>query len=442
MFDFLTNRFSTLLTKLTGSGKLTESNIAQTIETIKDSLLEADVPFNVVNEFIDEVKKEVVGQKVLASLKPGELFIKIVHDKLKSFLSIGNNSIEYTFAIPSTVMVLGLQGSGKTTTLAKLANRVIEQAKMKRKTRRILLASVDFYRPAAIDQLEILAKQIPVDFFRATSTDPVTAAQEIVNHFKSNQYEILFLDTAGRLHIDSDMLQELRALESVVQPKTKLLVLDAMTGQESLAVAQAFEQGVGYQGALLTKLDSETRGGAAFTFGYTQKKPILFLGTGEKIDDLEVFKPDRMASRILGMGDIESLIEKAQFKIKESEQKEAEKALRSGKFSLEDFAKQISMVDKLGSLSSLTKYMPGMGSMSPEMVQKGQAEVGRFKAIISSMTPKERQNHKVLDASRRKRVAAGAGVEVSDINVLIERFEQSQQFVKLFNNGKLKKFFK
>ncbi|OGB97955.1 signal recognition particle protein [candidate division TM6 bacterium RIFCSPHIGHO2_12_FULL_36_22] len=442
MFDFLTDRFSSLFSKLTGTGKLTESNLAETIDKIKDSLIEADVPFSVVNTFIDEIKQEVMGQKVLASLKPSELFIKIVYDKLKEFLSIGNSAIEYRFPIPSIVMVMGLQGSGKTTTLGKIAHRLIEQAKHKRKTRKILLASVDFYRPAAVDQLEILAKQVSADFYRAPSTSPVQAAQEILQYYKINQYELLLLDTAGRLHIDNTMLEELRQLEALVQPKTKILVLDAMTGQESLTVARAFEQGVGYQGALLTKMDSDTRGGAAFTFGYTQKKPIFFMGTGEKLEDLDLFKPDRMASRILGMGDLESLIEKAQTKIKESEQQAAEKAIKSGKFTLEDFARQISMVDKMGSLSSIAKYMPGMGSLSPEMVQQGQVEIGKFKAIINSMTPKERRNHVLLDGSRRKRIAVGAGVSVSDINALITRFEQSQQFVKLFNNGKFKQFFK
>lgn len=442
MFDFLTNKFSHLFTKLTGSGHLTEKNIEETISAIKDSLLEADVPYELVNQFVKEVQEEVVGQKVLSSLKPGEQFIKIIHERITELLKGSASNNEYTFTIPSITMVMGLQGSGKTTSIAKLANYIKKQAAVKNKKRRILLASVDYYRPAAIDQLEVLAKQVGVDFFRAEGTDPIAATQQILNHFRQNQYELLYLDTAGRLQIDNTMLEELRELEAIVQPKSKLLVLDSMTGQESLNVAKAFDDAVGFHGAIMTKADSDTRGGAAFSFGYTLKKPIYFVGVGEKIDDLEGFNPQRMATRILGMGDIETLIEKAQREIKESEQKSMEHRMRKGSFTLEDFAKQMSMVDRLGSLGSIAKYIPGMGQLTPEMIQQGESDVKRFKAIISSMTQKERSNHRVLDGSRKKRIASGAGVSVTDVNGLLERFEQSQQFVKLFSKGKLRNFFK
>lgn len=435
MFDFLSNRFSHLFSRLTGQNRLTEQNMQETLQKVKDSLLEADVPYAVVENFLKEVSAEVVGQKVLtASLKPGEHLIKIIHDKLVAFLG-GSTTLEaLTFQIPSVIMLMGLQGSGKTTTIAKLAYYIQKQAEKRGKKRKILLASVDFYRPAAIDQLEILAQQVGVDFYRSNSQDPLAAAADINRYYKNQGYEHLLFDTAGRMHIDSVMLQELRQLDAKIQPKYKYLVLDSMTGQESLRVAQAFEDGVGFHGAILTKIDSDTRGGAAFAFRYTMKKPILFLGAGEKISDLEYFRPERMASRILGMGDIQSLIERAEEKIKKSDQDALEQSIQKGKMTLQDFAHQLEMVNKIGSLSQIMNYLPGVSSqqVSPEMIQKGEQEIKRFRAIISSMTAQERLCPQILNGSRKQRIARGSGVTVTHVNEFLERFEKSQQFMKLF----------
>lgn len=297
-----------------------------------------------------------------------------------------------------------------------------------------MLGSVDFYRPAAIDQLEIIAGQAGADFYRSQETDPVYAARDIQKYAKQHNYDVLLLDTAGRLHVDDAMLKELQAIDVGVRPTHKLLVLDAMTGQESLNVAKTFEKHVGFDAVIMSKMDSDSRGGAAFSFRYALKKQIAFIGIGEKVEDLELFHPDRMAGRILGMGDLTSLAEKADATIKKSEQEAAYSSFISGNFSLQDFASQMDMMGRIGSMSSLLKYIPGMGGLklSPEMIQKGEQEMKRFKAIINSMTPKERLRPSILDKSRKKRVAMGAGVDLSQVNQLLQRFEQSKQYVKLF----------
>lgn len=412
---------------------MAEENIQEALQKVKDALLEADVPHQLVDEFVQKISHDVVGQKVTSAIKPGEQFIKVVHQQILQFLG-STNTPTFSFQIPSSVLVMGLQGSGKTTTLAKLAHYVQKQAAKRGKKRKILLASVDFYRPAAIDQLEILAQQVGVDFYRAQNSDPIKAAQEINAYAKNKSYELLFLDTAGRLHVDNQMLEELQQIDRSINPKYKLLVLDAMTGQESLKVAQSFEQSVSFHSTILTKMDSDTRGGAAFAFRYALKKPIIFVGTGEKVDEFEQFRPERMADRILGMGDVLSLIEKAEEKIQKEEQESVMEAFRRGNFTLQDFANQMDMVGRLGPISSIMKYLPGMGdaNVSPEMLQKGQEEMKKFKAIIGSMTPKERIYPKILNGSRKSRIAQGAGVGVSDVNTLLQRFEQSQQFAKLF----------
>lgn len=435
MFDFLTKKFSSIFTRLTGQDRLTEKNIDEALVQVHDALLEADVPYEVVQGFIEQIKTEAYGQKVFASLKPAELLMKIVHDKLVQFLGGQTAETHFAFQMPSVVMMIGLQGAGKTTTIAKLAQWVKEQAEKRGKTRRILVASVDFYRPAALEQLEILAKQTGVDYYRSTVTQPVAAAQDLLKYAQQGLYDLLFLDTAGRLHIDEALLQELQDIDTRLKPKYKLLVIDAMTGQESLRVAQTFEQKVGFTGVVITKMDSDARAGVAFAFKYALKKPILFVAVGEKIQDLELFRPERIANRIIGMGDIMSLVEKAQDKIKHNDQEALYSSISKGKMTLQDFAQQIEMVNKLGSLSSIMKYLPNMGSInvSPEMIEKGEAEIKKFKAIISSMTSKERIFPKLLDGSRKNRISRGAGVTVTDINTLLSRFEQSQHFVKMFN---------
>ncbi len=442
MFDFLAQKFSSIFSRITGQGKLSQENVTEALDKVRDALLEADVPYDVIEQFIKEVQHEVIGTKLVGSLKPAEMLVKIVNDKLVSFLG-GATESAFTFQIPSIVMVMGLQGSGKTTTTAKLAHLITEQAKQRGKSRRVMVASVDFNRPAAIDQLEILAKRAGVLFYRSPLTEPVSAAQDIVKKFQQEQADILLLDTAGRLHVDDQLLEELQKIDAKIKSKYKVLIIDAMTGQESLKIARSFEDKVGFMGAILTKMDSDTRGGVAFAFRYALKKPVLYVATGEKLEDLEQFRPERMASRIMGMGDIQTLIEKAEQKIKHSEQESMAKSFSQGRITLDDFAQQMGMMSKLGSLSSIMKYMPGMGSLSisPEMIEKGEQEMKKFKAIISSMTRKERIAPQILDASRKKRIASGAGVQVSEVNTLLSRFEQSQQFVKMFKKmGKDKLF--
>lgn len=432
MFDFLSQKFSSLFSHLSEAPAITESNIEETLSAVEAGLLEADVPYGVVQQFIGSVKHEVVGQKIIAKLKPAEQLMRVVQDKLIEFLGGEDNA--FSFSFPATIMVMGLQGSGKTTTIGKLAYKIKKDAEKAGAVKKILLGSIDYYRPAAIDQLEVLAKQVGVTFYRAQSTDPVFAAKEISSFACNNGFDVILLDTAGRLHIDNTMLQELQEVDALLRPTHKFLVLDAMTGQESLSIAKAFDDIIGFKGAILTKMDSDTRGGAAFAFRYVLKKPILFVGEGEKITDLNIFYPDRAAERILGMGDIRGLLERAEEKIAAAEQEKAEKAFKSGTFSLQDFADQMSMMNQLGSLSQLLKYMPGVGmKVSPEMIQRGEVELVKFRAIISSMTPKERLNATILNNSRMSRVASGAGVRLEDVASLLKRFEEAKQYVKLLN---------
>ena len=432
MFDFLSQKFSSIFSSLEYTKKLTESNITQALGQVQEALLEADVPYSVVQTFIGAVKSDVIGREIVASLKPAEQLLQIVQTKIIEFL--GGDDAQFSLSSPAVVMVMGLQGSGKTTTIGKLAYKIKKDAAKSGSATKILVGSIDFYRPAAIDQLELLAKQVNVAFHRAQSKDPVAASKEILSFGQKNGYDVIMLDTAGRLHIDNSMLLELQEVDALVRPTQKILVLDAMTGQESLAVAKAFDDIIGFQSAILTKMDSDTRGGAAFAFRFVLKKPIVFIGEGEKVTDLTLFYPDRAAERILGMGDVRSLIEHAQEKIAIDEQDKAEKALKSGSFSLQDFADQMAMMNKLGSLSQLLKYMPGMGSkLSPDMVQRGEVELIKFRAIVCSMTPKERLSPSILNNSRMQRVARGAGATVVDIAMLLKRFEEAKQYVKLLN---------
>ncbi|KKP22932.1 MAG: Signal recognition particle protein [candidate division TM6 bacterium GW2011_GWF2_28_16] len=442
MFDFLSKKFAGVLGWLKDKGRLTQDNIDEAVKQVQDALLQADVPYKVIQDFLESIKKEAVGLEASPGLRPGEKFIKIVHDKLLDFLGGKNALVLNNFQYPCVMMVMGLQGSGKTTTVAKLANYILSEAQKKGKPKKVLLASVDYYRPAAIEQLKVLAKSVGVDFyapegFGLTSGEPVKAAKNIYNYFKNNNYHVLILDTAGRLHVDENMLEELKNIDKLLTPRYKFLVLDAMTGQESLTVAHAFENAVGFNSAILTKMDSDARGGAAFAFKYEIKKPISFVGSGEKIDDLESFIPERMASRILGMGDILTLIEKTENSINLQDQQDAAKKFMSGGFNLQDFADQMGMVSKVGSLQKIAKYLPGVGNISPEMLEKSEKEMKKFKAIISSMNKKERILPQILDASRKRRIAKGAGVVVEDVNILLQRFEQSKQFAKMFKKFKI-----
>ena len=436
MFDFLSQKFSSIFSSLSGKKTLDHASVDQAVAQVKDALLSADVPYDLVKQFTESIRTELVGQKVIGSLKPSEQLLKVVNDKLLAFLG-GKDNHSFAVTIPSVLMVMGLQGSGKTTTIAKIAYYLKKEAEKRNKKRRILVASVDFNRPAAVDQLEVVAKQAGVAFYRAQAERPVDAAREIYHYWQNERYELLLLDTAGRLHVDSEMLQELQAIDRALHPKQKLLVLDAMTGQESLAVARAFEQAVGFHAAILSKTDSDTRGGAAFSFRYALKKPILFIGTGEKVDDLDRFHPERVASRMLGMGDIATLIERAEEKIKQSEQEQMAHSFERGQLTLQDFAQQMDMVNRLGSLSSVMKYIPGMGGaqMPSGALEEGQREMKRFRAIIGSMTLKERLYPRLLNDSRKNRVARGAGVAASEVDKLLSRFDQMRQYAKLIKKS-------
>lgn len=442
MFSFLSEKFSGVLSWLTDKKRLTDDNIAEAFTKVRDSLLEADVPNEIVTAFLDQVKQDLVGTKLATSAKPGELFIKVVHDRLLTFLGGKNSVSTINFVIPSVTLVMGLQGSGKTTTIAKLCRVIKEQAKQRGKQRHILIGSIDFYRPAAIDQLEILAKTAGVDFYRTKATSPIAAAQELLQQFKAKSYELLIVDTAGRLHIDQTLMDELIAVNKVLSPKHKVLVLDAMTGQESLNVARAFDKAIGFDAAILSKMDSDARGGAAFAFRYALGKPIAWVGVGEKIDDLENFYPERMTTRILGMGDLETLLEKAGEAMNPKTQEDMAQRFLDGSFNLKDFLAQITMMDQMGSIQKVMRYMPGSHQVTPDMMAKGQADMKRFKAIISSMTEKERLAPTILDGSRKKRIATGSGTTTQEIHELLQRFEESKQFAKMIKKmGKLNRFF-
>ncbi len=428
MFDFLSGKFGSIFSRLGKTGKFTLENISETLKSIEEALLEADVPYDLVQTFTESVRQEVIGKDIIKSVKPAEQLLKIVHDKLVAFLG-GVQKLETSFASKSVVMVMGLQGSGKTTSIAKLAYHY----KSNNSKAKVLLASIDYYRPAAVDQLEVMAQKAGVNFYRAQNTDPVKAAQEIHSVFKAQGYDLLLLDTAGRMHVDSEMLEELRSVDTDVRPKYKVLVLDAMTGQESLNVANAFEGAVGFDIAMLAKMDSDTRGGAAFSFRYALKKPIAFVGTGEKVEALEPFHPERIAGRMLDMGDLQTLLEAAEAKIAKKESDDVLKALANGHFTLDDFAKQMDMMSSLGSMTQILKYMPGVGAanIKSEEIERGAREMGRFRVILSSMTQKERRNPQILNGSRKMRIAKGAGVDINQVNNLLARFEQVQQYAKL-----------
>ena len=441
MFDFLTQKFSTIFSSLTGSKNITPQAIDQSLQEVKQVLLQADVPLETVDTFMKTIQSDVVGRKVTSNIKPAEQFMKAVHDAMVTFL--GGQAVEADryWGNKEIVLFMGLQGAGKTTTIGKIGY-YLQHGNAFKKNRypklKILCASVDFYRPAAIDQLAIVAQNAGIDFYRAQNTDPVAAAREIVSYYQQQAYDYLLLDTAGRLQQDEVLMQELAAIKKDIRPTKSFLVLDVMTGQQSLHIAQNFVHKVGFDAAIFSKMDSQVPGGSIFAFKYAVQKPVLFVGVGEKVDQLEYFRPERIVKRLLGMGDILTLVEQAEQKIQQSEQEAVTKAIMSGKMTLDDFAKQLSMMSRLGSLSSLMKLMPGMGqfSLSAQQIDESEKELKKFKAILGSMTLKERQKPDILNASRKTRIAQGAGVDILSINQLLQRFEQSKQFVKLLSNNR------
>ncbi len=446
MFNFLSDTFSGIFNWLNGKSRITQADIDKAVGQLFDALIDADVPQDLARTFLATVTESLQGIDVQKNVNPGHLIIKIVQDRLTDFLGSQNKIDFWAIQYPTVLMVLGLQGSGKTTTAAKIAYAIAEKELEKGKKKRIMVASVDYYRPAAIDQLEILARENNFGFYRAQALNPVAAAQEIMQQCKAQGYDVLIIDTAGRLHVDESMMQELQKVDQIVRPHKKILVLDAMTGQESLSVARSFNDTIGFDGAVLTKMDSETRAGAAFSFYYALKKPVFFLGVGEKINDIEPFIPERIASRIIGMGDIVTLIEKTTKQFKEQEQADQEKLshrLMTGNFSLDDFLQQLGYVQKMGSLQKIFSYLPGMGSVSPEMIKQGEQEFKRIRAMISSMTHLERLNPAVLNGERKRRIAKGSGTTAADINQMLQKFEQIKHYAKLMkNNAQFKNFFK
>ena len=424
MLEKITNTFSDIVRKISGKATITEKNIEEAVEEIKIALLEADVNLRVVRRFINATIEEAKGETVLKSVNPGQQFIKIVHDKILSFLGDEKKSLQLKGPdTQSVILFLGLQGSGKTTSAAKLA------ARLKKEGRKPLLVACDLVRPAAVEQLSSLGERIDVPVYKEDTKDAVRVAQNAVTYARKNDFDTVIVDTAGRLQIDEAMMQEIAAVKKAVNPVETLLVADAMTGQNAAEVAKAFDEQAGLTGVILTKFDSDARGGAALSLKTVTGKPILYTGVGEKIEDFEPFYPDRIAGRILGMGDIVSLVEKAQENIDAEEAARLQKKMATETFTLSDMLDQLENVEKMGSIESMLDMMPGLaGQISAEDIDK--AGFKRQKAIIQSMTLKERENHHIIGPPRRKRIAKGSGTSVAEVNKLLKQFEKTRQTMR------------
>ena len=426
-FESLSDKLQNVFKSLRSKGRLTEADVKTALREVKLALLEADVSFKVVRQFIKSVQERAVGQDVMNGLNPGQMVIKIVNEELVSLMGSETTEIALRPGSEITViMMAGLQGAGKTTTTAKIAG------KLKQKGRKPLLAACDVYRPAAIKQLQINGEKQGVEVFSmGDKQNPVDIAKGAVEYAKNHGFNVVILDTAGRLHVDEDMMQELQNIKTALDVDQTLLVVDAMTGQDAVNVSDMFNQKIGIDGVILTKLDGDTRGGAALSIKATCGKPILFVGMGEKLSDLEQFYPDRMASRILGMGDVMSLIEKAQANIDEEKARDMEQKLKKAQFGFDDYLESMSQVKKMGGISSILSMMPGMGTKMPDIESAiDEKKMGRIEAIILSMTPQERSNPDVLNPSRKKRIAKGAGVDISEVNRLVKQFEQMRKMMK------------
>lgn len=428
MFDTLSERLTQALKKIRGQGRLTEANIQDTLREVRMALLEADVALPVVKAFIDQVKARALGQEVQASLTPGQTLIKIVHQELIGVMGGASAGLNLATQPPAVILMAGLQGSGKTTTVAKLARWLKERQKKK-----VALVSTDVYRPAAIEQLKILAEEVGAEFIpSAPQEDPVKIAKQAVEHARKRLLDVVIIDTAGRLHIDAEMMAEIQAIHAAVSPIETLFVVDSMTGQDAVNAAKAFHEALPLTGVVLTKADGDARGGAALSIRYITGKPIKFIGVGEKTDALELFHPDRIASRILGMGDVLSLIEEIERKIDRSKAEKLVKKLQKGKgFDLEDLRDQLIQIGRMGGITKLLDKLPGMGEMPKNL--KGQIndrELDRQIAIINSMTPHERRFPAVINNSRKRRIANGAGVQIQDVNRLLKQYAQMEKMMK------------
>ena len=431
MFDNLSDKLDGAFKRLKGHGTLSEKNISDGMREVRMALLEADVHFKVVKQFVADIKERALGQEVMKSLTPGQQVVKIVNEELTRLMGGRSEELNLEGTHPVSVMMVGLQGSGKTTSSGKLA---IHLRKLGRKP---YLVPADVYRPAAIDQLQKLGGQIDVPVFASETTmDPVDICRQARVAAQKEGCDVVLLDTAGRLHIDEELMGELQRIKDVVQPSDILLVADAMTGQDAVNMAKAFEDALGIGGVILTKMDGDARGGAALSIKSVTQKPIKFVGVGEKLNDLEVFHPDRMASRILGMGDMLTMIEKAQEAVDINEAAALEKKLRKNQFTLEDFRDQMAQVRKMGSLTDIIGMIPGMGKLKQmKNMDVDDSQLVRIEAIINSMTPQERRHHNIINGSRRKRIAKGSGTKVQDVNQLLKNYTQVMKMMKKFNKG-------
>lgn len=429
VFEGLASKLQDVVRKFRGKGRVTEADIKEIMREIKLALLEADVNFKVVKDFINVVSQKAVGQDVLESLTPGQQVIKIVHDELVSLLGGTQSKIGFAPRPPTVIMMVGLQGSGKTTTSGKLGNHLRKQGKNP------LLAACDVYRPAAIKQLEVVGSQLSIPVFsESANKSPVLIAQNAVRHADNNGNDVVIIDTAGRLHIDDELMNELSAIKESVKPHEILLVVDSMTGQDAVNIAGAFNEKLGIDGIVLTKLDGDTRGGAALSVKSVTGKPIKFAGMGEKFSDLEPFYPDRMASRIIGMGDVLSLIEKAQDAFDEKKALELEKKMRTAQFTLEDFLDQLQQMKKLGPMNQLLGMIPGISQKDLQGVDVDEKKMVHYEAMIQSMTKKERNDPSIISASRKKRITEGSGTTVQELNKLLKQFEEMKKMMKQFTN--------
>lgn len=428
MFENLSEKLESIFKKLKGRGVLNEESVNVALKEIRIALLEADVNFKVVKDFIEDVRIKAIGKEVLDSITPGQQVVKIVHDRLVVLMGGANTNIKFGARIPAVLMLVGLQGCGKTTTAVKLARLLLREKK-------VCLVSADVYRPAAMEQLAVLGKQINAGVFTAGNLkNPVEICVEAVEQAKRDGYEVLIIDTAGRLHIDDLLMDELKNIKTRVNPAEIIYVADAMTGQDAVNVGSKFNELIGIDGVIMTKMDGDARGGAALSLRAVVGKPIKFVGVGEKVEALEVFHPERMASRILGMGDILSLVEKAQASIDEKASLQLEKKIRKNEFSLEDFRNQLTQIRKMGSLKDILGMIPGLGKMKAlKEMQPDDKELIRITAIIDSMTPKERFNYLIIDGRRRKRIASGSGTSVQDVNKLLKNYAEIRKMMKRFN---------
>jgi signal recognition particle subunit SRP54 len=434
MFEKLQERLEATFKKLRGYGKLSEDNVKDSLREVRVALLEADVNYKVAKDFLEKVKEKALGEGVLTSITPGQLFIKIVHNELCSLLGQINKPLDVSGSPPVPIMLIGLQGSGKTTTAGKLA------VQLRKKGRKPLLVPSDVYRPAAIDQLVKIGQQINIAAFASKEIQhPVTICREARAYAMKNGFDTLIVDTAGRLHINDEMVQELVEQKKLLNPRETLLVLDAMTGQDAVSSASTFNEKVGVDGVILTKLDGDTRGGAALSIKAVTGKPIKFIGMGEKLDALEPFYPERMASRILGMGDVVSLVEKAQDVFDEKQAIELEKKLRKDEFTLEDFRDQLKQIKKLGSVESIISMIPGLNKFKGAIdFSEAEKELKKTEAIINSMTRKERIYPNIIDGSRRVRIAKGSGTQVHEVNALLKKYMETKKMIKKMTKGGMK----